>query len=79
MDAWVFLKGLETLSLRMRDHITLPASTTHSRISADERKAAGIGEELVRVAVGLEPPADIIADLARGLDHIKKRAIEVLV
>ena len=79
MDAWVFLKGLETLSLRMRAHITHPASTTHSRISADERKAAGIGDELVRVAVGLEPPADIIADLARGLDHIKKRAIEVLV
>ena len=48
-------------------------------VSADERKAAGIGDELVRVAVGLEPPADIIADLARGLDHIKKRAIEVLV
>jgi O-succinylhomoserine sulfhydrylase len=54
--------------------ITHPASTTHSRISADERKAAGIGDELVRVAVGLEPPAEIIADLARGLDHIKARS-----
>jgi len=78
VDAWVFLKGLETLSLRMRAHITLPASTTHSRISADECKAADIGDESIGVAVVL-PPVDIIADLARGLDHIKKRAIEVLV
>jgi O-succinylhomoserine sulfhydrylase len=70
VDAWVFLKGLETLPLRMRAHITLPASTTHSRISTDERKAAGIGDELVRVAVGLDPAADIIPGLARRLDQI---------
>jgi O-succinylhomoserine sulfhydrylase len=84
VNAWVFLKGLQTLPLRMRAHcdhalevahwlVDHPASNTHSRISADERKAAGIGDELVRVVVGLEPPADIIVDLARGLDHIKVR------
>ena len=48
--------------------ITHPASTTHGRISAEARKAAGIGDGLLRVAVGLESVADVKADLARGLD-----------
>jgi O-succinylhomoserine sulfhydrylase len=48
--------------------ITHPASTTHGRISAEARKAAGIGDGLLRVAVGLESVADVRADLARGLD-----------
>jgi O-succinylhomoserine sulfhydrylase len=48
--------------------ITHPATTTHGRISADARKAAGIGEGLLRVAVGLEALGDIQADLERGLN-----------
>jgi len=48
--------------------ITHPASTTHGRISAEARKAAGVGDGLLRVAVGLESLADLQADLARGLD-----------
>jgi O-succinylhomoserine sulfhydrylase len=48
--------------------ITHPASTTHGRISAEARAAAGIEEGLLRVAVGLESMRDIRADLARGLD-----------
>jgi O-succinylhomoserine sulfhydrylase len=47
--------------------ITHPASTTHGRITAEAREAAGIREGLLRVAVGLEALADIKADLARGL------------
>ena len=47
--------------------ITHPASTTHARISAEERAAAGITEGLIRLAVGLEAPEDLQADLARGL------------
>ncbi len=47
--------------------ITHPASTTHGRISAEARASAGIGEGLLRVAVGLENIEDIKADLARGL------------
>ena len=147
-NAWVFLKGLETLSLRMRAHsanaravaewlsahpavarvyypglpshpqhalasrqqsghggivsfdvrggreaawqvvdatrlisitanlgdakttITHPASTTHGRMTQDERVAAGIGEGLLRLAVGLEDVLDLEADLARGLDAL---------
>ena len=47
--------------------ITHPASTTHGRISAEARAAAGISEGLLRVAVGLEAVADLQADLDRGL------------
>ena len=47
--------------------ITHPASTTHGRISAEARAAAGIGEGLLRVAVGLESIEDLKSDLARGL------------
>ena len=48
--------------------ITHPATTTHSRITAEQRAAAGITEQLIRVGVGLENPEDIKKDLARGLD-----------
>lgn len=47
--------------------ITHPASTTHGRISPEARAAAGIGDGLLRAAVGLENIEDIKADLARGL------------
>ncbi len=44
-----------------------PASTTHQQMDADSLKKAGIGEEMVRLSVGLEDPADILDDLAAGL------------
>ena len=47
--------------------ITHPASTTHGRITPDARAAAGIGEGLLRVAVGLEAVEDLKRDLARGM------------
>ena len=50
-----------------RTTITHPASTTHGRISQEARDAAGIGDGLLRVAVGLEAIEDIKTDLARGL------------
>ena len=50
--------------------ITHPASTSHGRLSEAQRQAAGIGQGLIRVAVGLEDSADLIADLARGLDSL---------
>ena len=48
--------------------ITHPATTTHGRLSVEERRAVGIGEGLLRVAVGLEAIEDIQADLAHALD-----------
>ncbi len=50
--------------------ITHPASTSHGRLTEDQRKAAGIGQGLIRVAVGLEHVDDVLADLARGLDSM---------
>ncbi|MEY4652248.1 MAG: hypothetical protein RI884_829, partial [Pseudomonadota bacterium] len=47
-----------------------PASTSHGRLTEDQRLAAGIRQNLVRVAVGLEHLGDIQADLARGLDRL---------
>ncbi|NMM77563.1 O-succinylhomoserine sulfhydrylase [Acidovorax sp. SRB_24] len=50
--------------------ITHPASTSHGRLSEEQRRAAGIGQGLIRVAVGLEHLDDLKADLARGLDTL---------
>jgi O-succinylhomoserine sulfhydrylase len=50
-----------------RTTITHPASTTHSRLSAEQRLDAGIGEGLIRIAVGLESVDDLRQDLATAL------------
>lgn len=50
--------------------LTHPSTTTHSRLSAEDRLAAGVNERLIRLSVGLEEVDDIIADLARGLDTL---------
>ncbi|HEX6003009.1 MAG TPA: O-succinylhomoserine sulfhydrylase, partial [Burkholderiales bacterium] len=71
--AWRVVDSTRLLSITAnlgdtKTTITHPASTTHGRISAEARAAAGVGEGLLRVAVGLEAIDDIKADLARGLD-----------
>lgn len=50
-----------------RSTITHPATTTHCRLTAEQRKQAGIADGLIRVAVGLEDIKDVKADLARGM------------
>jgi O-succinylhomoserine sulfhydrylase len=50
--------------------VTHPATTSHGRLSEEQRQAAGIGQGLIRVAVGLEHIEDVKADLARGLDTL---------
>jgi O-acetylhomoserine (thiol)-lyase len=49
-----------------------PASTTHQQMSAEELKRAGVGEDMVRLSVGLEDPDDIIADLRQALRASQK-------
>lgn len=71
-QAWHVVDSTQLLSITAnlgdtKSTITHPASTTHGRISAEARANAGIGEGLLRVAVGLENIEDIKADLARGL------------
>ncbi|WP_091571330.1 O-succinylhomoserine sulfhydrylase [Oryzisolibacter propanilivorax] len=50
--------------------ITHPASTSHGRLTEEQRSAAGIGQGLVRISVGLEHLDDLKADLLRGLDSL---------
>jgi O-succinylhomoserine sulfhydrylase len=71
--AWRVIDATRLISITAnlgdtKSTITHPATTTHGRISAEARAAAGIGDGLVRVAVGLESVGDLKADLARGLD-----------
>jgi len=47
--------------------VTHPATTTHSKLSADERTALGIDDDLIRLSVGLEHVDDLIVDLDRAL------------
>jgi O-succinylhomoserine sulfhydrylase len=50
--------------------ITHPATTTHGRLSQEQRDAYGIKDALVRLSVGLEDPVDLRRDLATGLDAL---------
>jgi O-succinylhomoserine sulfhydrylase len=73
--AFYVLDHMQTLSLctNLGDTKTLvahPASTSHGKLSEDQRQAAGIGQGLIRVAVGLEHLQDIQHDLSRGLDTL---------
>jgi O-succinylhomoserine sulfhydrylase len=52
--------------------ITHPASTSHGRLTEDQRQAAGITQGMVRVAVGLDHVEDLKADLLRGLDSLNR-------
>ncbi|MDP1898036.1 MAG: O-succinylhomoserine sulfhydrylase [Sulfurimicrobium sp.] len=72
--AWRVVDATRMLSITAnlgdtKTTITHPASTTHSRVTAEARVAAGIGDGLLRVAVGLESIEDIKTDLARGLQN----------
>ncbi|MPN34874.1 O-succinylhomoserine sulfhydrylase [bioreactor metagenome] len=45
-----------------------PASTTHRQLSAEELKNSGVGEDLIRLSVGIEHIGDILADLEQALN-----------
>ena len=49
-----------------------PASTTHQQMSAEDLAKAGVGEELVRLSIGLEDPQDLIDDLTQALAASQK-------
>lgn len=73
--AWTVIDSTRMLSITAnlgdaKTSITHPATTTHGRLTDEQRDQANISQGLVRVAVGLEDIADIKADLARGLDGL---------
>jgi O-succinylhomoserine sulfhydrylase len=70
-EAWRVIDATRMISITAnlgdtKSTITHPATTTHGRISAEERASAGIGENMIRISVGLESLEDLKADL-RGL------------
>ncbi len=72
---WRFINATRIMSLTAnlgdaKTTIVHPATTTHGRLSGEEKAEAGITENLIRVAVGLEDPKDLIADLQRGIDAL---------
>ena len=73
--AWTVVDHCRLLSITAnlgdtKTTITHPASTTHGRITPEQRAASGIREGLLRIAVGLEAVADLQADLERGLAQV---------
>jgi O-succinylhomoserine sulfhydrylase len=74
-QAWTVIDNTRMLSLTAnlgdtKTTIVHPATTTHGRLSDEERQEAGIGQNLIRIAVGLEDIVDIKNDLQLGLDLI---------
>ena len=62
-----------TIAVSLGDAETLvehPASMTHSTYTAEELKASGISEGLVRISIGLEDPEDVIADFKKVFDEL---------
>ncbi len=75
-EAWRFIDATRMVSITgnlgdVKSTITHPATTTHGRMSAEERAQAGIREGLIRFSVGLESIEDIKADVQRGLDALR--------
>ena len=70
--AWRFIDATRLISITAnlgdsKTTITHPGTTTHGRLSPEDRTAAGISDSLIRLAIGLEDVVDLQADLARGL------------
>jgi O-succinylhomoserine sulfhydrylase len=75
-NAFTVIDSVQVLSIATnlgdtKSIVTHPATTSHGRLTEQQRQAAGIGQGLIRLAVGLEHVDDITADLARGLDRIR--------
>jgi O-succinylhomoserine sulfhydrylase len=73
--AWRFVDATRLMSITAnlgdaKSTITHPATTTHARISAEERQRAGITAGLLRISVGLEDVADLKSDIQRGLSAL---------
>lgn len=59
------LGGVETL-------VSMPLYTSHAALSPEERHAAGVGDGFIRMALGIEDAADLIADLEQALEHVPR-------
>jgi O-succinylhomoserine sulfhydrylase len=74
-EAWRVIDATRIMSLTAnlgdaKTTIVHPATTTHGRLTPEQRAQAGIGDNLIRVSVGLEDVTDLQKDLQRGLDAL---------
>ncbi len=74
-EAWRFIDATRLVSITAnlgdaKTTIVHPATTTHGRLSEQDKALAGITDNLIRVAVGLEDVADLIKDMQRGLQAL---------
>jgi O-succinylhomoserine sulfhydrylase len=75
-QAWQFIDATRLMSLTAnlgdaKTTIVHPATTTHGRLTPQQREQAGIGDNLIRIAVGLEHIDDLKADIERGFAGIR--------
>ncbi len=75
-DAWKLIDATRVFSITAnlgdtKSTVTHPATTTHGRLTPEQRDAAGISDSLIRLAVGLESVADLQADLERGFSKLR--------
>ena len=75
-DAWSVIDHTRMISITAnlgdaKSTITHPATTTHGRLTPEQRADAGISDGLIRIAVGLEDVEDLKADLQRGLEQLR--------
>jgi O-succinylhomoserine sulfhydrylase len=73
--AFRFLNGLELIGITnnlgdAKTLITHPTTTTHQRLTPEQRAELGIGDGLVRLSCGLEHADDVIGDLLTALDKV---------
>ncbi len=76
-NAWAMIDATRVFSITAnlgdaKSTITHPATTTHGRLTPEQRATAGISDGLIRLAVGLESVTDLQADLARGFAAIRR-------
>jgi len=74
--AWRLIDSTRLISITanlgdVKTTITHPATTTHGRLTDEQREYAGIQQGLIRIAVGLEAVEDLKADLQRGFDTLR--------
>ncbi|MBY6221454.1 O-succinylhomoserine sulfhydrylase [Marinobacter nauticus] len=75
-QAWKFIDATRMISITanlgdVKTTITHPATTTHGRLSPEDKARAGITENLIRLSVGIESIKDLKTDLDRGFQALK--------
>jgi len=75
-QAWAFIDATRMISITanlgdVKTTITHPATTTHGRLSPEDKEQAGITENLVRISVGIEAVEDLKTDLRRGFEALE--------